>query len=156
MGGAEGRAVRARSVLIGLLALLAMGVGAGGQLGEVTRAASAVLGPAHDASAGSDVRALGIALQSYALVEGDLGDVTAAELVDWGWTSSPTTTVQVWVDGERFLVRARDVRAGSSTLQVSSEDLAVRALPSVHAWPDAADGDLPVEFVVTPGRLPQG
>lgn len=146
--------MEARSVLVGLVAVLVLGFGTGEQLGGVARTASAVLGPAHDASAGSDVRALGIALQSSALVDGDLSDVTAAELVGWGWTSSRTTSVQVWVDGERFLVHARDVRPGSSTLQVSSENLAVRAVPPEDAWPDAADGDLPVEFVVTPARLP--
>lgn len=148
--------MRAGSVTGVLVAVLAVGVGTGERLGDAVGNLPAVLGPVYDAAAGSDVRALGIALQSYAMVEGDLSGVTAEELVGWGWTASATTAVRVWVDGERFLVHARDVRPGASTLQVSSEGLAVRALPPDQAWPDAADGDLPVTFVVEAARLPVG
>lgn len=146
-------------VLRGLaLALVAGGVAAvgltSGGVPAPARVASAVLGPAYDASAASDVRALGIALQSLALTEGDLAAVTPAELAGWGWAGSRTTTATVWVDGDRFLVQARDVRPGASTLQVSSDDLVVRVLPADRAVPDAADGVLPVELVVVPARLP--
>lgn len=127
---------------------------AGDRLDRAVRGASSLLAPAYDASAGADLRALGIALQSYALVEGDLTAVTAQELVEWGWTDSGTTTVTVWVDGDRFLAHARDVRPGASTLQVSSDHLAVRALPAGGGVPDGADGDLPVRFDVVRADLP--
>lgn len=129
-------------------------VAAGGGVGEVRAALTGALSRACDASAVSDARTLGLALQSVALVEGDLSGVTADALVDWGWTGSATTTARVWVDGERFVVHARDVRPGAATFEVDSGDLVVREVPSGDSWADAPDGELPVDVVVVEGSLP--
>jgi hypothetical protein len=116
-------------------------------------AAASLFGPAYDVAAGTEIRSLGLALQSRALMEGDLATVTEDELVAWGWTPSETLDVTVRVEGERFVVRARDVRPGASTLQVSSDHLGVRAVP---AGDGIADGDAAPGFRVERGQVPLG
>lgn len=149
------RALRGTLLLLTAGVVVAAGPAvAGDRFDTAARGASSLFAPAYDAAAGSELRSLGVALQSYALVEGDLAGVTAEQLAGWGWSGSATTTVTVWVDGDRFLAQARDVRPGATTLQVSSDHLEVRALPAGRGVPDGADGDLLVRFDVVRTSLP--
>lgn len=126
---------------------------AGSAVAGLLEPATALLAPAYDAAAGVRLRSLGTALQSRALSRPDLADVTVDELTGWGYVDDPAMHVTVWVEGDRFLVRARDVRPGASTLQLSSDDLAVRSLPRADGVADTdARSGLRVVPAVLPGR----
>jgi hypothetical protein len=108
-------------------------VAAGTTQPTVVHGAQSLLSPAYDVVAGSNVRELGLALQSRALFDPDLAGVTAEELGAWGWTPSETLAVTVWVDGDRFVVRGRDIRPGASTLEIRSDRMSVRSVVPVES-----------------------
>jgi hypothetical protein len=121
---------------------------------DVIDAAQLLFAPAYDATTRSSMQDLTSAMESYALVEGDLDDVTVTELAGWGWEPADTTEVTIWVDGDQFRVVARDVRPGSSTFQVSSLDDATSiGVQRVGAPVVAVGADLEPEVKVVHAEL---
>lgn len=109
--------MRGRSVVVAFTALVVAGSGSHAHLEALARDA---LAPAYDASTQMSLRNLGLALQSVALVEGDLHDVTTSELAGWGWTPGDHLTVTVHVQDDRFWAVGHDVRPGAGTFAVSN------------------------------------
>jgi len=137
--------VRRLSGLVAVAALLA----AGGLVhGDVLRGAQALLAPVYDVVSQTSLRNLAIALESYALMEGDLDEVTATELARWGWEPGATTDVTIWVAGEQFRAVVRDVRPGAAAFEViRTSDAAGIAVHKVDV--PAASADTPPEAGVT-------
>ncbi|WP_250445681.1 hypothetical protein [Actinotalea sp. C106] len=108
--------MRGRTMVLGLA--LAVGAGAVAQT-DLVSAPAAVFAPAYDTVTQASLRNLATALQSYALLEGDLDGVTTEELAGWGWEPTGTSAVTLWVDGADFLVVAEDVRPGATAFQLA-------------------------------------
>ncbi|MBO1753201.1 hypothetical protein J4G33_15445 [Actinotalea sp. BY-33] len=116
--------MRGRTAVLGLA--LAVGVGTVVHT-DLVSAPAAVFAPAYDAVTQASLRNLATALQSYALLEGDLDAVTTAELADWGWEPHGTSAVTLWVDGTDFLVVAEDVRPGGTAFQLEGGEQGITA-----------------------------
>lgn len=102
--------------LVSLVCLLTIG---GVVHDDVARGAQSLFAPAYDTVTRSSLHNLATALQSYALMEGDLSGLTLADLAEWGWEPGDTTQVTIWVSGDEFRVVARDVRPGASAYQAT-------------------------------------
>lgn len=86
---------------------------------DVVRGTRSLFAPAYDTVTCTSLHNLATALQSYALLEGDLTNVTVPELATWGWEPSGDTQVTIWVSGDQFRVVAQDVRPGAGTFEVT-------------------------------------
>lgn len=102
--------------LVSLVCLLALG---GVVHDDVARGAQGLFAPAYDTVTRSSLHNLATALQSYALMEGDLSRLTLADLAEWGWAPGDTTQVTIWVSGDEFRAVAQDVRPGASAYQAT-------------------------------------
>lgn len=108
---------------------------------DVARSATSLFAPAYDTVTRSSLRNLATALQSYALLEGDLTDVTVPALAAWGWEPADDTRVTIWVSGDEFRVVAQDVRPGASAFEATgSGRLAVTLRRMEEAPPTTSDG----------------
>lgn len=93
---------------------------------DVARGAMSLFAPAYDTVTCASLRNLATALQSYALLEGDLTSVTVPELATWGWEPSGESQVTIWVSDDEFRVVAQDVRPGAGVYEATgSGDVAV-------------------------------
>lgn len=140
--------------LAALAAVAALSVGGAAQPG-LSRLPLALLAPAYDSVTQSSLRNLSTALQSRAMLEGDLDDLTVAALADWGWTPQGTTAVRIEVDGAAFRVVARDVRPGASTFEVTADVSASPVAERLDRSAAAAVGLAPVAGVtIAAGSVP--
>lgn len=136
-----------------MTAVGALLVAGGAAQTDVVRVPQVVLAPAYDVGTQASLRNLTTALQSYALLEGDLDAVTVEDLADWGWTPQETTAVTIWVEGSAFRVAARDVRPGAGTFAAEADDGTGPTLGRADAWSDATPASAGTRIVV---GLPAG
>ncbi|KGM13483.1 hypothetical protein [Cellulomonas bogoriensis] len=111
--------MRGRSLALGATAMLIAGAGSHTHLEPLVQQA---LAPAYDASTQANLRHLGVALQSVALVQGDLTGVTPSGLEGWGWVPGEHIDLVVHVDGDRFWAVGQDVRPGAGAFTVTNGD----------------------------------
>jgi hypothetical protein len=117
---------------------------------DVAHGAMSLFAPAYDTVTFANLRTLATALQSYALLEGDLTHVTVPDLAAWGWEPGSDTRVTICVSGDEFRVVAQDVRPGAATFEATgSADLAftLRQIDDVPppAKGGATEGDVVIQ-----------